>query len=137
MEMGITMTKGVEIRAQIDTESVKALLLVNGGGAVALLAFLPSVFSTTDLRPLAEPVTWALFAYQLGLFFAVLHNHWRRRCSLAYEAAVGKPPPCTVLGRALSEPCVCHRSWACMWLSALAFLVAGLIVFCGLLHITT
>jgi hypothetical protein len=35
---------GVELRAQIDAETVKALLYMHGGASIALLAFLPSVF---------------------------------------------------------------------------------------------
>jgi hypothetical protein len=38
------MATGLEIRAQIDQENVKGLLLINGGAAVALLAALPQVF---------------------------------------------------------------------------------------------
>jgi len=37
------MSNGVEQRAQIDTETVRALLVINGGGAIALLSLLPTI----------------------------------------------------------------------------------------------
>ena len=39
---------GKEIREGIDTETVKALLLINGGGAVALLTFAAAVLNRKD-----------------------------------------------------------------------------------------
>lgn len=42
------MAPGLEIRAQIDSENVKGLLLINGGGAVALIAFLPAVIGKPE-----------------------------------------------------------------------------------------
>ncbi len=129
------MTDSVEIRARIDSENVKALLLINGGGAIALLAFLPSVFADEKLTPLAGAVTWALLAYHAGLFLAVLHNHWRRRCSEFYDLPKSERPRCRLFGRNLREPCICHRSWTCMWLSAGSFFVAGIVVFAGLMRL--
>ncbi len=55
------MTKGLEIRAQIDTEVVKGLLLLNGGGAVALLALLPTVIGKpgfSEVPPETSPSTF-------------------------------------------------------------------------------
>jgi hypothetical protein len=43
---GPRSSAGMEIRAQMDTEGLKALLLMNSGGAVALLAFCRT-FSTS------------------------------------------------------------------------------------------
>lgn len=40
------VSEGVKIRAQIDTESVHNVMLVNGGGSVALLALLPAILGT-------------------------------------------------------------------------------------------
>lgn len=129
------MATELEIRAQIDTENVKALLLINGGGAVALLAFLPYVLPRAEYVLLTQKIIWALLIYQIGLFLAVLHNHLRRKCSIEYQRHGYKPPPCKLFGRPLKEPCVCHVSWSCMWGSALAFMAAGLCVFYGGLQV--
>jgi len=132
---GAQMASGLEIRAQIDTETVKGLLLVNGGGAVALLAFLPSVLGKQEYAALAKAIVIGLLFCQLGLLAAVIHNRLRRVCSLAYEAAKAfspsHPDPCRIFGWTLREPCVCLWSITCMWLSASLFFLAGLGVFLG------
>lgn len=129
------MGLGLEIRAQIDTENVKGLLLINGGGAVALIAFLPSVLGKPEFAVLAKAILWALLLFQIGLLAAVVHNRLRRVCSLVYENAQANSPsnpnPCHFFGLILKEPCVCMRSTAFMWLSAFLFFVAGLIVVVG------
>ncbi len=104
------MTKGLEIRAQIDTENVKGLLLINGGGAIALLAFLPSVLGKAEYESLARAILWGLLIFQVGLVAAVIHNRLRRICSLTYERRQYRPPPCKFLGMKLREPCICHVS---------------------------
>ena len=129
------MTNGKQIRAQIDAESVRALLLGNGGAAVALLAFLPNI-EPAVAPMLGRAVVWALLFFQFGLAAAMVHNHLRRRCSLAYDSARNSSPqstePCTVFGKRLStEPCVCFVSWWFMWLSLALFLVGGFTVFWG------
>ena len=78
------MSKGLEIRAQIDSEQVKGLLLINGGAAVALLAFLPTIFGKPNLGPLVDSVLWALGVFQVGIVMAVAHNRLRRVCSLLW-----------------------------------------------------
>lgn len=125
------MATGLEIRAQIDTENVKGLLLINGGAAIALLAFLPAVIDKPEFVALARAVLWSLLVFQLGLLFAIVHNRLRRVCSLEYEHHEYKPPQCTLLGFKLREPCVCMRSTLCMWLSVAAFGIGGINVFLG------
>jgi len=120
------MADGRETRAGIDTETVRGLLLINGGGAVALLAFLPGVLQKPEFESLARAIIWAVFTFQIGLASAVVHNRLRRKCSLEY--AKKERAPCSVFGRPLQEPCVCHWSTGLMWLSIVAFLVAGIIV---------
>ncbi len=122
------MAAGHEIRASIDSESVRGLLLINGGGAVALLAFLSGVIDKPDLAGLARAVIWAIFTFQLGLAFAVTHNRFRRLCSLEYAKKVENRKPCTVFGRQLREPCVCHWSTGFMWASIVMFVLAGVLV---------
>jgi hypothetical protein len=125
------MATGLEIRAQIDTENVKGLVIINGGAAVALLAFLPAVLDKPEFDALARAVLWGLLIFQIGLFFAILHNRLRRICSLEYERHDYKPPACTLLGIKLKEPCTCWRSIICMWLSVVAFSIGGITVFLG------
>lgn len=120
------MADGHEIRAGVDTETVRGLLLINGGGAVALLAFLPGVLQKPELESLARAIIWAVFTFQLGLAFAVIHNRMRRKCSLEY--AKKERVPCSIFGISLHEPCVCHWSIGFMWVSIIAFLAAGTIV---------
>ena len=129
------MTNELEIRAQIDTENVKALLQINGGGVVALLAFLPYVLGKPEYLPLAHSILWGLLIFQVGLLAAVVHNRLRRKCSLVYQAHGYQPPPCTVFGHKLRQPCVCHTSIFFMWASVLSFVAAGLIVFLGGLEV--
>jgi hypothetical protein len=125
------MTKGLEIRAQIDTENVKGLLIVNGGAAIALLAFLPGILDRPGYEPLARAIFWGLLIFQVGLLFGIFHNRLRRICSLRYEQHNYQPPPCEVFGIKLAEPCVCRGSIICMWLSVAAFAAGGLTVFQG------
>jgi hypothetical protein len=125
------MTKGLEIRAQIDTENVKGLLLINGGAAIALLAFLPGILDKPEYESLARAILWSLLIFQVGLVFAVVHNRLRRICSLRYEQHDYQPPPCEIFGIKLGEPCVCSASIICMWLSVAAFAGGGFTVFQG------
>jgi hypothetical protein len=133
------MTNGVDIRAQIDTEVVRGLLLINGGGAVALLALLTNVLGTADYSPLARAILWALLSFMLGLATAIVHNRLRRVCSNVYDIAWHKSPPtepapCRAFGFTFSEPCVCMRSIFFMWLSLGFFFLGGFTVFLGGLY---
>ena len=120
------MATGRETRASIDTETVRGLLLINGGGAVALLAFLPGVLQSPDFQSLARALIWAIFIFQSGLALAVIHNRFRRLCSLEYSKKDRKP--CKLFKWELREPCICNWSIAFMWGSVVAFLSAGLVV---------
>ena len=120
---------GPFIRANIDTENVKGLLLINGGGSVALLALLPSILDKAQYKPLATAILWALLIYQSGLVTALIHNHLRRRCSLAYEIAGVKRRKFFGLG--LTEPYICHFSHLFMYASYACFVIAGCTVFLG------
>jgi len=120
------MADGRETRAKIDSETVRGLLLINGGGAVALLAFLPGVIQKPELEELARAIIWSVFIFQFGLVFAVVYNRLRRLCSLEYSRKELKK--CVLFKRQLEQPCVCHWSITFMWASILAFLLAGVIV---------
>jgi len=120
---------GIEQRAQIDTETFKGLLPINGGGAIALLSFLAAVLNKPNPQPdFARAVLWGVLLMMLGLVLAILHNHLRRRCSLIHEHHQYKPPAGKLFGIELRSPTVCFLSWGCMWLSLIAFFGAGLTV---------
>jgi hypothetical protein len=74
----VAMTKGYEVRAQIDSENTRGLLLINGGAAVALLAFLPGSSASRALVLWSPRLCGPLGSFQLGLVFAVIHNRARR-----------------------------------------------------------
>jgi hypothetical protein len=123
------MNTGLKLRYGIDAAGVRGLLLINGGAAVALLAFLPTALSKPAYGSLANGVLWALLLYQAGLVFAIMHNRLRRKCSLAYDGS--SLEPCGIFNLKLREPCVCYRSIFFMWLSVAAFCVGGLAAFIG------
>ncbi len=120
------MGTGRETRATIDSETVKGLLLINGGGAVALLAFLPGVLQKPELETLARAIIWSVFTFQIGLVCAVIHNRFRRKCSLEY--AKKELEGCVFFGKKLKEPCICHWSIGFMWGSIASFVLAGVFV---------
>lgn len=125
------MKKGLEIRAQIDTEVVKGLLLLNGGGAVAILALLPAVIGKPEFGALSQAILWALLIFQFGLVCALIHNRFRRLCSLEYEKHGYSPPAGKLFGFKLNEPTICFVSVVLMWISLGLFLGAGVLVFLG------
>lgn len=118
------MSGGVDRRSVIDTETFKALLVINGGGAVAMLGFLSAIIDKPGLDLLARAVLWGVIILALGLGSAVLHNHCRRHCSLQYERHRMTPPRGSLLGVKLWAPTICCVSQLAMWASLLAFIVA-------------
>ncbi len=125
------MPNGLEIRARIDSEVVKGLLLLNGGGAVALLALLPTIIAKPEFEQFSRAVLWALLLFVIGLISAVIHNRLRRLCSHEYERHNYSPPPGSIFGINLNQPRICFISICFMWISLGLFLVAGVIVFWG------
>jgi hypothetical protein len=122
------MSDGVEQRAQIDTETVRALLLINGGGAVALLTLLPNLLGKPGFERLTSAILVAIAILILGLACAVMHNRFRRKCSLIYSQHQFRPPKGSLLGIKLSAPTVCWMSERLMWTSIACFVGAGLYV---------
>lgn len=119
------MTKeGKAQRAEMDNATVKALLLMNGGGAIAVLTFLGTIVSEADMEALRASIVWGLLMFHAGLLAAVIHNHLRRRCSLAYET-----------GRVEGDTGVCWWSWACLYSSMALFFLAGAVVGIGAVRV--
>jgi hypothetical protein len=88
----VKFSKGVELRAQIDQETARALLIINGGGAVSLLALLPSLLANQGYRILVLAIHGGLLLFMLGLVAAVIHNIIRRECSRIHELYNWAPP---------------------------------------------
>ena len=61
------MASGVERRSQIDTETVRALLLINGGGVVALLSLIPSILDIDGYERLAFHILIGVSILMFGL----------------------------------------------------------------------
>jgi hypothetical protein len=122
------MASQLEIRAQIDTETVKALLVANGGGAIALLSILSSILDKEGYESLALAILSGVLILICGLAFAIIHNHLRRRCSLKYESHNMHPPKGKLLGIKLPQPTVCFFSLLFMWSSILAFVISAILV---------
>ena len=122
------MANGVERRAQMDVETFKGLLAINGGGVVALLGFLAAMLNRAGTTALIKAVLVAVLLQIFGLAAAIVHNHLRRRCSLVYETHGMRPPSGTILGLTLGQPTVCFFGWGFMWLSLALFVTAGLVV---------
>lgn len=130
------MSNGSERRSQIDTETVKALLLINGGGALALLSLLPSMLDKEGYQDLTRAILVGVLSFMLGLVCAVIHNRLRRKCSLLFEQHKMRPPPGRLLWFNLKEPCVCSASIVFMWISIAAFVFAGsYVAINGLIHL--
>jgi hypothetical protein len=126
----ITVGSSVEIRAGIDTETVRGLQLMNGGLAAALGAMLPNLIQTPELRNLTSWVVVSMAFAALGLVASVVHNRLRRKCSLQYDLTeTSRQPRCdsSLLRRfetVRGEPCVCTWSIMWMWTSVGLFVLA-------------
>ncbi|HEY7458150.1 MAG TPA: hypothetical protein VH765_05290 [Xanthobacteraceae bacterium] len=119
------MSDQLEIRARMDTETARALLVANGGGAVAMLAVLPPVLDREGFEPLAQAILIGLLLMMFGVVLAIIHNDLRRRCSLVHQLHNMDPPKGKILGIDLWAPTVCCASVVCMWLSTATFVGAG------------
>ena len=119
------VSEGVKIRAQIDAESIRNVMLVNGGGSVALLALLPAILGT----PLVFGLLLTLAIWLFGLTLAVIHSVLRRKCSLVYEQHGMSPPPGKPrLWINPKEPWICWWAWGCLYASICAFLIGGAVM---------
>jgi hypothetical protein len=121
-------SKGVEIRAEIDRDIVKGLMLLNGGGAVALLAFLPSIIDKQELRNLAQAILIGILVLMVGLVLTITHNVCRRECSRLHEESNWDPPKQRVLGFDVGKPQACFWSTWTRRLSVACFFLAGFLV---------
>ena len=110
-----------EIRAQIDTDNVKNILWVEGGGIAILLPVLSVLIGKKEYVLLLKAICAGVFFLAIGVISILLHSHFRRRCSLAYSTGA---PRKKILGIGLAEPWICHVSHVCMWSSYICLIVA-------------
>ena len=116
---------GLEIRAQVDAETAKALLFINGGGVIAMLALVPGFLQHPGGERIVFAILWGVLILTFGLLFAVLHNRCQRRCSLVYEQNQMNPTRWTFIGIRFSEPKACVFSTLYLCLSLGLFVIAG------------
>ena len=84
-QQGLTPQDFHSARAEITTEGVKGLFLINGGGSVALLAFLQAVGVGGGQPQLAKFVVIGIGIMCLGLLFAGLINFFRYHTSFNFQ----------------------------------------------------
>jgi len=119
------MSNGVDRRAQMDIETSKGLLLINGGGAVALLSVFSALVGKEGFEPLLSAVLLSVFGMMGGLVCAIFHNYFRRKCSLHYELHKMAPPGGSFFGVPLPEPGVCFVGTLFLCVSVTCFMSAG------------
>ena len=73
-----------EVRAEIEHQFVKGLLTINGGSAVAVLAFAQAIYDKSPSLTKAAFVSVMLFG--AGLFFASIVNFYRYKTALAAKS---------------------------------------------------
>jgi hypothetical protein len=71
-------------RDQAASELVRGLLLINGGGAAALLAFLQAIWSTN--KALVKPTIVALVILGVGAFLAAAFHFFRHEASWYHQS---------------------------------------------------
>ena len=119
---------GISLRAEIDAFTVKSLLMLNGGGVVALLAFAPAIMDKDKYFELLDAAFVGIIFFVIGLSCAVVHNICRRKCSLHHELHSMNPPRGRVLYLSLWEPGICAVGTVFKWLSLVLFMVGSLLV---------
>lgn len=80
----VTHKDQMQARLQVVTEGVRGLFIINGGGAVALLAFLQAIWS--DNPSMARVVLGGLGLMAFGLVFAAVVNYFRYHSSFEFQS---------------------------------------------------
>lgn len=142
------MREGTTEKSRVEKETVRALLVANGAGAVAMLALLPAVLDRTGYQLLARSLLYGVLVMMIGVILAIVHNHLRSRMPLANEPQPVRPQQSNMssqqhgLGSQQHNPNqqptrpvsvetkapgsgLAMASALCMWLSVVAFLGAG------------
>jgi hypothetical protein len=131
---------GIDLRAGMDTETVRGLQLINGGMAAGLVTMLPAIIRDQAFRDLGKFMIVGILFAAIGLFASLVHNRLRRKCSLETDS-IGKhhqAPIAKWLSRfqtVENEPCVCTQSIMAMWASMILFLLGAASVGYGFLTV--
>jgi hypothetical protein len=74
-------------RADLHTQGVKGLFILNGGGILSLLTFLTQIIVLDKPRvlPLIWHVKWAIASMTLGLILVAVVNHIRYETSRLFD----------------------------------------------------
>jgi hypothetical protein len=131
---------GVELRAGIDTETVRGLQLLNGGMAGGLVTILPLLARDPIFTALGKWMIAGIVCAAMGLVLATIHNRFRRKCSLEHARGAGadRPYSARVLTKCQSvpgEPRICTLSVIAMWASLVCFSVGAMLVCVGFLGV--
>ena len=110
-------------RAQTDVETLRGLLIANGGGAVALLLALSPALDRPGFEPLVYTMFIGIVVFMVGVVLAVLYHHFRRQCS--QQVNVPGLPQGSFLGIRLRAPATCVAYQVCLYLSLLCFIGTG------------
>jgi hypothetical protein len=73
-----------DARAEITNQGVRWLLTINGGGAIALLAFLQAIWEKNQL--LAKYVVAGIAIFSIGVLLAAFINFLRYHTSFNFQA---------------------------------------------------
>lgn len=119
---------GIDRRVEIDALTVKFLLTLNGGGVVALLAFVPTIIELPRYQHLLDAAFAGMSVFVFGLALVVIHNIARRKCELHHDHHNNSPPKGRVLGIPLWESGICAISTVCKWASLCLFMTGALLV---------
>ncbi|MEA3108765.1 MAG: hypothetical protein QOI88_3370 [Gammaproteobacteria bacterium] len=128
--------KGVELRAAIDTETVRALQLINGGMAAGLVTMLPTIIRDSAYGTLGYWMIAAIGFAALGLVAATIHNRLRRKCSVEHTKGHNADVSYSswILRKCQSapgEPRVCTQSVISMWTSLILFCLGAIAIGTG------
>jgi hypothetical protein len=85
MNAGLPPEARTRQRDQAASELVRALLLINGGGAAALLAFLGAIWSSPTGEALARPTILSLWILSFGALVAAAFHLFRYEASFLQQ----------------------------------------------------
>jgi len=124
----VELSKGVELRANMDLEIARALILINGAGIIAILAFLQSTVEWVRYASFAKPAIVGIAFLVLGLLTSLLYIRFGRVCSLKYEQHAMRPPSSSLFGFDLGRPMPCAISAIMVYVSLISFCSASAVV---------
>ena len=113
-------------RNQMDVETLRGLLIANGGGAVALLIAVSSLLDRPGYEPLVYAMLIGIVVFMLGVVLAILFNFARRQFQAQADQQGGTPAK--FLGLKLWAPGSGVAYQLCLYLSLLCFIGTGVYV---------